>query len=217
MKLLAICIDYRRVCFRLYIDGKEVVASRGILGNLHFNEELAGRCSTKRLTLHPVRKSSLIVRRTDPGAEIERNGLDLRCIRPIELDLQPDEISWLPEFCDLLGRDGGLRLGYEAEPKLVYQLPVIHKLPEDNVRLGFLEADQYERLLEELPANLTALFVCAYHTGARKNEMRRIEWPQVDFAARLIRLSGGQTKNKRPRTLPIYGDMKRWLERQRET
>ena len=111
----------------------------------------------------------------------------------------------------------GFRLGYEAEPTLVYQLPVIHKLPEDNVRLGFLEADQYERVLEELPANLKALFVCAYHTGARKNELRRIEWPQVDFAAGLIRLSGGQTKNKRPRTLPVYGDMKRWLEHQRET
>jgi integrase len=72
-------------------------------------------------------------------------------------------------------------------------------------------------VLEELPARLKALFVCGYHTGARKNELRRIEWSQVDLNAGLIRLPASQTKNKRPRTLPIYGDMRRWLERQRET
>jgi integrase len=111
----------------------------------------------------------------------------------------------------------GFRLGDEAEPKLVHQVPKIHSLPENNVRMGFLEQEQYERLLEEVPASLKALFICGYHTGARKNELRRIQWPQVDFDAKLIRLSASQTKNKRPRTLPIYGDMTRWLQRQRET
>jgi len=115
----------------------------------------------------------------------------------------------------ILGR--GFKLGYEAEPQLVFQLPVIHKLPENNARQGFLEPDQYERLLEELSMNLKALFVAGYHTGARKNELRRIEWPQVDLNAGLIRLPGAVTKNKKPRTLPIYGDMRRWIERQRET
>jgi len=32
-----------------------------------------------------------------------------------------------------------------------------------------------------LPANLKALLVCGYHTGARKNELRCIQWAQVDF------------------------------------
>jgi len=115
----------------------------------------------------------------------------------------------------IVGR--GFKLGYEAEPKLVFQLPVIHKLPETTVRQGFLEPDQYETLLEQLPSNLKALFVCGYHTGARKGELRSIQWPQVDFAGGLIRLPASQTKNKRPRTLPIYGDMRRWLEHQRDT
>jgi integrase len=39
----------------------------------------------------------------------------------------------------------------------------------------------------------------------------------VDFESDLIRLSAGQTKAKKARTLPIYGDMRRWLEHQRET
>ena len=54
--------------------------------------------------------------------------------------------------------------------------PVITKLEENIARQGFLEQDQYERLLEELPLNLKALFLCSYHTGARKNELRRIRW-----------------------------------------
>jgi integrase len=109
------------------------------------------------------------------------------------------------------------KLGYQAEPKLVLQMPVIPKLPESSARQGFLEPDQYERVLEELPAKLKAPFVCGYHTGARKGELRSIRWSQVDFEAGLIRLPAEQTKNRRPRTLPIYGDMQRWVKHQLET
>jgi integrase len=109
----------------------------------------------------------------------------------------------------------GFKLGALEDPPLVNRQVTIPALEENNVRQGFLEPDEYERLLEELPANLKALFVCCYHTGARKNELRRIQWDQVDFAAGLIRLPGSQTKTKKARTLPIYGDMLRWLEHQR--
>jgi integrase len=68
-----------------------------------------------------------------------------------------------------------------------------------------------------MPADLKALFVCGYHTGARKNELRRIKWPQVDFDAHSIRLTAPQTKGKVARTLPIYGNMEIWLQRQQET
>jgi integrase len=58
-------------------------------------------------------------------------------------------------------------------------------------------------------------FLCAYHVGTRKGELRQTRWDQVDWDAGLIRLAGKQTKNGKPRTLPIYGDMRRWLEEQR--
>jgi integrase len=111
----------------------------------------------------------------------------------------------------------GFKLGAQEDPPLVQRQPAIAKLEEDNARQGFLEQDQYERLLEELPSNLKALFVCGYHTGARKNELRRIRWEQVDFDGGLIRLSVAQTKGKKARVLPIYGEMRRWLEHQRKT
>jgi integrase len=39
----------------------------------------------------------------------------------------------------------------------------------------------------------------------------------VDVEVGLIGLFAAQTKGKKARTLPIYGDMPRWLEQQRET
>jgi integrase len=111
----------------------------------------------------------------------------------------------------------GFRLGSHEEPPLVLRQPAFPMLEEDNVRQGFIERPHYETLLAELPENLRALFVCAYHVGARKNELRRIKWEQVDFAAQVIWLSAGQTKGKKARVLPIYGDMERWLRTQQET
>jgi integrase len=105
-------------------------------------------------------------------------------------------------------------LAMREEPPLVRRAPYIPRLDEDNVRQGFIERPQYEALLAELPVNLKALFVSGYHVGARKGELRKIQWAQVDFDARLITLSGVQTKNKKPRTLPIYGEMETWLRLQ---
>ena len=105
-------------------------------------------------------------------------------------------------------------LAMREEPPLVRKAPYIPKLDEDNVRQGFIERGPYERLLMELPPSLKAIFVCGYHVGCRKNELRLLKWEQVDFEESVIRLTGSQTKNKKPRTLPIYGDMEPWLRAQ---
>jgi integrase len=107
-------------------------------------------------------------------------------------------------------------LAVREDPPLVRRAPYVPKLEEDNARQGFLEPEQYEKLLTELPVRLKALYVCGYHVGGRKGELRKVRWEQVDFDAGLIRLAAGQTKAKKPRCLPIYGDMGRWLKFQQE-
>src|SRR5215831_15257454 len=67
-------------------------------------------------------------------------------------------------------------------------------------------------LRNELPAYARLIFVLAYHTGIRRGELRKIQWSQVDLKAKEIHLIGRQTKNRRPRTVPIYGEMGQWLE-----
>jgi integrase len=110
----------------------------------------------------------------------------------------------------------GFTLARQGDPPLVHSVPYIPKLEEDNVRQGFLEPDQYENLLEKLPQQLKAVFVCGYHVGTRSGELRKIQWPQVDFEAKLINFTARQTKGKVARSVPIYGDMERWLRKQWE-
>ena len=106
-------------------------------------------------------------------------------------------------------------LGYQAEPPLVTKVPYIQRLPEKNVRTGFLEPEQYKGVRDQLPDHLKLLFVLGYHTGARLGELRRIRWPQVE-ATRIV-LNVGTTKNGDGRSLPIYGEMAGWLLMAKET
>ena len=53
--------------------------------------------------------------------------------------------------------------------------------------------------------------VVAYNTGIRKGELLRIEWAQLDFAAKIVRLYRGATKTGDPRTVPMIGAMEEVL------
>jgi integrase len=98
---------------------------------------------------------------------------------------------------------------------LVRRAPYITKLEEDNVRQGFIEQGQYLALRAALPDHLMALLVVGYHCGNRLGELRKLCWSQVDMEAGEIRIEKSQAKSKKPRTLPIHGDMVDWLEWQR--
>jgi integrase len=108
----------------------------------------------------------------------------------------------------------GFHLALRRDPPLLPRAPFIEKLPEGAPREGFLEENQYSKLRNELPAHLKCVFVCAYHLGCRKGELLKIRRDQVDLVAGQIRLSEKQTNGKRPRTLPIYGEMKAWIDMQ---
>jgi integrase len=110
----------------------------------------------------------------------------------------------------------GFTLAMQNEPPLVLRIPHIARLEEDNARAGFVEHSQYVALREKLPAHLKCLLVVGYHVGCRIGELRKVRWDQVDLSAKEIRLSKAQTKGKKPRTLPIYGDMREWMQFQKE-
>jgi integrase len=100
-----------------------------------------------------------------------------------------------------------LKLGAMQEPPLVVRVPHFEMLPEDNAREGTLSHDKYRLLRDALPRHARVAFVLAYHTGARKGELRQIRRDRIDFKTSRIELPSRTTKNKKPRFLPIYGDM----------
>src|SRR5205807_793751 len=65
----------------------------------------------------------------------------------------------------------------------------------DRVRTGFFEEADFRAVLAELEPPLQAVVTFAYFTGWRiPSEVQRLTWPQVDFAAGLVRLEVGSTK-----------------------
>lgn len=73
------------------------------------------------------------------------------------------------------------RLAYEHDPQLVFRLPVIKPLREDNVRDGFLEADKYRLILDALTDEIKPVFVVAYHLGMRTGELLALKRSWVDL------------------------------------
>jgi integrase len=110
----------------------------------------------------------------------------------------------------------GFSLALREDPPLIRKAPYIPKLEEDNARQGFVEQAEYLVIRAAMPDHLKALFVVGYHVGNRLGELRKLRWDQVDLAAGEIRIERKQAKGKKPRAIPIYGDMVEWLEWQWE-
>jgi integrase len=95
------------------------------------------------------------------------------------------------------------------ERRLLQRNPVsdIRRKPEPRGRTRFLSDDDRARLLEacaesEWPA-LNTLVLLAITTGARKGELIRLRWADVDLKTGRALVS--ETKNDEPRTLPLAG------------
>lgn len=115
---------------------------------------------------------------------------------------------------------GYLRAALKREsivtPPRVHHIPYMRRPSEkDCVREGFIERADYLTILPELPASLQAIFVCAFHTGARSGELKLLQWPQINLVAGIIELRPKTTKNSEGRWIPIWGDMRTYLERQK--
>jgi len=100
-----------------------------------------------------------------------------------------------------------LTLGRREEPPMVLRDFYIQILPENNIRQGFLQDDDYSSLLAALPEHLRALVAVAYETGIRKGQLRQLQWRQVDFERRVIVWHPSQTKAGVSHDIPFMGEM----------
>jgi integrase len=109
----------------------------------------------------------------------------------------------------------GLRLAHDRG--LVRSVPNVPKLPENNVRQGFFERGDFDRVLSELDPWWHELYEVAYTTGWRcDSEICRLQWSQVDFANRYLRLEPGTTKNGDGRAFPMTPDLEKVMCSQRD-
>jgi integrase len=93
--------------------------------------------------------------------------------------------------------------------------PYIPMLQEDNVRRGFFEPKQFASVDAHLPEALRPLLRFAYLTGWRlSSEVLPIEWQQIDWEGRVVRLDAHTTKNGDARVYPFTVELETLLRTQ---
>jgi len=100
-----------------------------------------------------------------------------------------------------------LNLGAQQTPPKVNRVPHITMLKENNVRQGFFEADEFQRLRNNLPDYLKSFVTFGYKTGWRYSEITGLKWAQVDLKEHKAWLEAGTTKNDEARTVYLDGEL----------
>jgi integrase len=101
----------------------------------------------------------------------------------------------------------------KMDPPRVLRIPHVLKLEEDNARTGIVTPEQYEALKHAMAPHAALALSIGYHTGMRRGAILELRWEWVDLAAGVIRIPPKDTRTKKkPRVVPIYGDMRPLLE-----
>jgi integrase len=98
----------------------------------------------------------------------------------------------------------------------LHSKPHIPMLAEHNTRRGFFERDAFEAVRDHLPEPLRPVVEFAYLTGWRlASEILPLEWRQVDWEGRTVRLDPGSTKSGEGRTYPFTAALETLLRAQK--
>lgn len=109
----------------------------------------------------------------------------------------------------------GFNLACQAE--ILSHMPHFPHLEENPPRVGFFEENEFNAVLQHLPACLKPPMTFAYLTGWRcRSEVLRLPWRNIDFETGTIRLDVGSTKNKDGRVVYMTAQLRSLLEDQRE-
>ena len=104
-----------------------------------------------------------------------------------------------------------LNLGQQSTPPKVIRIPRFPHLAENNVRQGFLEDEQYSKLVEDTELWFRGLCECGRSYGWRVQELLSMRVDQIDLAQKTIRLHPGTTKNREGREVLMTGTVRELL------
>jgi integrase len=72
-----------------------------------------------------------------------------------------------------------------------------------NAMTRTITVDEYRGLIKKAPSHLRASIIIGFNTGMRLGEIRKLKWMQIDRKAGLIRLNESDTKEGKPKVVPI--------------
>lgn len=164
------------------------------------------------------------INKNKPGMHADKNNIKASLIR--FGDKSPDEIYTLDieKFRSDLEKEGfapqtvkhklsilsrvirfGAKRGLCKFPDMSKQYFTYPKV--DNKKTEFLTPEQIKNLIhvlkEEKNQNLASLMLLALYTGMRRSALLGLEWEDIDFTNRTIRLRGEIAKNGKTLTIPM--------------
>lgn len=114
------------------------------------------------------------------------------------------ELSWLSKGFKIARLEGLV----QHAPRIEY-----FTIGRTNARQGFATPKQVRSVIEHLPFDVADLVEFAFLTGARRGEIKALEWDAV--GARTIKLVAATTKNRHARMIPINRYVDAILDRRR--
>ncbi len=102
-----------------------------------------------------------------------------------------------------------LRFGFNVliKKKIIGDKPNIISMREDNVRIGFFEHWEYEKILRNASAHIKPIIRFIYRTGWRMEEVLNLKWDYVDIDNGIINLPPQLSKNNEVRTFYLDKDL----------
>jgi integrase len=82
-----------------------------------------------------------------------------------------------------------------------------------NARDRILDVNEYQAILKHSPRHLKDILVLGYWTGMRKGEILKLKWDKVNLQERMIRLAAEDTKEGKPKSIPICEEAYKTLSR----
>jgi len=81
-----------------------------------------------------------------------------------------------------------------------------------NARERTLSIEEYLRLVDASQEHFQAILVIAYNTGMRRGELLNLKWSDIDREKGFIRLSAQETKEGKPKSIPMNHFVREVLE-----
>lgn len=158
------------------------------------------------------------------------------CLKPVKRYFQYDRLlaitaSRIKAYQDCRLKEGKARATVNREVRyllhgfrLLYKgreisyVPEVKLLEGENVREGFTNRPEFEELVSNMkgaqPTKDIVRFL--YCSAWRSSEAKNLEWNKVDLHDWVIRLTRKNSKNKRPRTLVLVGELRDIIQRRFE-
>ena len=80
-----------------------------------------------------------------------------------------------------------------------------------NARDRVLNSKEYAALMEHIVPHVRGIVMMGYWTGMRKGEILSLTWNKVHLNERLIKLEATDTKERKPKNIPISDELHRML------